>query len=706
MNPTLDLSPWLSRPPRQLSNEDLSSLSSLLAKNIRRSGIPRLQGLKPVKEFKVWEEELAKELANKNSFQNDLSIAMEFTCRKTIRDRYGCGVVYAVYNGAGSFRPLLDRYHYRTDLAWTILAQASLLSLYDKKAWLIEASEEGGSAINSLYKLAKDVLNIDGYIFTLPLHAIVGDQEYFHGMIITIFENGKVPDEEAKATLGFFVHHLGVIMGDSRRYPFPAIAFPAVNGGCLQYIEKELISAPLGTPREMLRVKHPASTSLGLWCGEDHQHSAHRPFDKMILENISFCQRSMKLKERDELIPLISRALKAVFNAEDCFFVRCGEGTEFEVIGKTPAASSEKYENTVAISAMIGAPYQMADGHRVIIAIPHYAGGRSFVGASVIIVSRDEPLLTSRIWQQVLCFCHHTFNALYTPLTEVPRDLYSNDYPWHTYIEMNHGDNITFPPFLPRTEEGIWKFGKKELSQISDWLVKSMRRSDIPWNTGMTCIEELKRCEEEGTAMELHQTTTTTIMDLCRRACKDDWQTTMNSVFDEAAKFLKGEDISLMWLAVHQGNGRFEVYHSRKGELDEEDKMACEILAQRTTLQDSRSFIPSDDPDPYSKLMHNKIGDFSFISIPVYEEDEITVQPDDDPDEWHKNPGRLIGVFTAVVRPKRPEPSYKEWSTWGMFIPRLCLVMQKAKEAGKLSYCAQNADFGGNSSVIDKLWLR
>lgn len=678
MDTSLDLRSWLSRPPRQLSNEELSSLVSLLTRTIRKNGIPRLKGLKPdinanpklTKELQEWEKNLTVEIATE-----------DFIGRRTIRERLGCRIIKAYYNGAGSFEPVPEhRYNHRNNLAHTVLAQAALISLYDKTNWLIETDKQGADTVNSLYKLAKGVLNADGHFFILPLHALNDGHEYFHGVVIAIFEKDKPPNEETKTKLGYYIHRLGAIMGESRLY-----SFPAIDGGRLQYIEKELLGDKLEGSR--------ARPSSGLWCGADHQHDAHQPFDKMILENISFCRRFLERKGVNELIPLVSRALKDVFNAEECYFIRHND-------------NASEHRRLVAITAMIGAPYQAVTGQRTVLAIPHYVGGKTFIGASIIILAQDKPLMTSRFWRRVLCFCHHTFNTIYAPTDEAPQHLYSDEYPWHAFIEMthcaNHRDDTVFPPFLPRTENEMQKFGKKELSQISDWLVKSMRQLDFPWGTGITCIEELKYYAPEDTVMEVHQTTTNTILDLCNQACREDWRLTMHSIFGEAEKFFKGEKISLMWLALHRGDGRFNIYHSSPTEFDEEDNLVCEILAQQTTLQNGAFFVASDDPDPYARLLHGKIGDHSFISIPVYQEDETTV----DPDGWHKNPGGLIGVFTVVVQPKRPEPSHGEWHTWGMFIPRLCLVIRKAKEAGRVSYCTNNADFGGDRLVIDKLWLR
>jgi hypothetical protein len=701
MNSTLDLSPWLLRPPRQLSNEELSVLISLLAKNIRRSGIPSMHGLKAdisgyprlAQEFETWEKELAKKIADKTFYSNKSDLARNYIGNDCIEKQCGCKVAFAFYNGAGSFDSLARASHYRNDLAYIILAQAALFSLYDKKSWLIELN-------NSLYKLAQGVLNTDGQILILPLHTMVDEQEYFYGMFIAIFEKSTILNETEKARLGHFVYHLSKTIGNDKAY-----SFSAINSGYLQHIEKELIDAPLDEPRKIFRVRQPAAPSIDLWCGEDHKGRSYNAFDKMILDNVAWCQRSLNTKGRNDLIPLISNILGDIFKAEECFFVKRNRNAEFEVVGKNPAAKTEKYENAVALSALIGAPYQMTDDDNVIIAIPHYACGKLFIGASVICVSRSIPPLISIAWRQLLCFCHHVFNALYSPIADVPAEHYIDDAcPWHTYVDSLDlsifKDNIVFPPSLSRISEDISKFGKKELEQISGWLLDCLRQRNFPWSTGMTCIEELKYYEEEDTALEIHQTTTTTIMDLCERACRDDWQKTMRSVFGEVPKFFTGEEIHLMWLATHQGDGRFKICHSIKGELDEEGAMICEMLAQLAALRDCHFFMSSDDPNAYAKLLRSKVGEFSFIVMPIYGEDEITVKPGG----WSKNSGGLIGVFTLVTKTGRSEPTDAEWSRWGMFVPRLCLVMRKAKEAKKLMYCDSSSDLG-ESALIKRMGL-
>jgi len=200
----------------------------------------------------------------------------------------------------------------------------------------------------------------------------------------------------------------------------------------------------------------------------------------------------------------------------------------------------------------------------------------------------------------------------------------------------------------------------------------------------ITTTGELSGYVGEKEAVECYQSSSTTITDLRARARKDTWPVTMRAVFREAYKFFGDEDVRLMCFAIHQGEDRFDIYHSGEGELDEKDQKVCEILSQLAIIKESKFFIPSRDPEPISELLRSSLGDFSFAVVPLYSERE----PDQEGfDEWRKHMGCLVGTFTITFNPGRPQPTQEEWLKWCMFIPRAYQIMEAARDAGRLKFC-------------------
>lgn len=462
----------------------------------------------------------------------------------------------------------------------------------------------------------------------LPVYSKTKRGELFHGFLIS---DGKHP------WLEFFAHHLGCEMGDGNS----SLYCPAVDGGKFQNRVEKLISGPI---KEIT----PANPSIGLV--------------PPALEKPKMQQKAKISKE------IVASELKGIFGAEEYFFAKYEDG---KMIGP--------HENVAAVSAMIGAPYQSSIGGKVVISIPQYGTDR-FIGAHVICRKADEPPLLLSRWLDVLHICQQAVGG------------WSGDYaaeaPWRGYIDVWDPlwleNTRPFPPSVSASTEDILKFGRPELGRISDWLAKYIKQRRL-YSTMIARAAELADLVGREGAMEFYQASTTTIMDICSRAEKEPWDKTVRSVFSEAAKFFAGEEIFVMWLAVNKGDGRFDIYHSGGGELVPEDRLVCEIFAQWTALMDNNFFAAADNKEPIFELMRSRIGEASFISIPVYMEDEATEREDG----WTKHTGPLAGTFTLAVSPKRGEPTATDWAKWRIFVPRICHIMKVAKSAGKLNYSIQ-----------------
>lgn len=461
----------------------------------------------------------------------------------------------------------------------------------------------------------------------LPLYSKTKRGELFHGFLIS---DNKHP------CLEFFAHHLGCELGDGD----PSLYCPAVDGGKFQNRVEKLISGPI---KEIT----PANPSAGL--------------APPVLEK----PKMQKAKISKEVV---ANELKGIFGAEEYFFAKYEDGKMIEL-----------HENVAAVSAMIGAPYQSNIGGKAVISIPQYGTDR-FIGAHVICRKVDEPPLLLSRWLDVLRICRQAVGAWGGD--------YAAEAPWRGYIDVWDPlwleNTRPFPPSVPASTEGILKFGQPELGKISDWLAKCIKQRRL-YSTMIARAAELADLVGRKGAMEFYQASTTTIMDICSRAEKEPWDKTVRSVFSEAAKFFEGEEIFVMWLAVNKGGGRFDVYHSGGGELVPEDKLACEIFAQWTTLIDNNFFAAADNNEPVFELVRSRVGEAALISIPIYIEEEATEREDG----WTKHTGPLAGTFALAVSPKRGDPAATDWAKWRMFVPRICHIMKIAKSAGKLNYSIQ-----------------
>lgn len=709
-----------------MTDWDLHELTVSMAAEIRRRGVPLRRDLgfsidrikdrlrksvtsDELRFLEGWEASLEKVIdrwPGTDRWTNAVHCIME-----SIRGRCACSdIIIALYDGAGSFSLFTGPMSMgnRESVVYALLAQASVVSRF-----------ESGFAI--------DVDRPPSKVFAMPLYSESRDgkgTEFFHGVLILKFDAGKIPGA-AIDTMCFFAHHLGRQMGIG----YPSFYLPAAGGGALQkYVQLELMDGGARTARDMLcddRIARP-SRGLAPWIVYGRRKADGFPlypdfeFRDVMERNIEWCHERQKGRKRNEAISAICDAARDILDAGECIYLEhAGRGRlKGNACGKLVCVGADVYERTAAMSAMIGAPYQTRDAGYEIIGLPQYARGE-FIGSIIFTRGIDVPPPLRSVMRDVVFFCHHLFNILYSCGDgDISDGMYSSECPWHacvdTLSDVRQGEVRMLPPSMSKGYADIAGFGplrqrseasEAELGKISDWLIRLIGREKFPSGTMATAALELAGVVGREKAIEFYQASTTTIMDLCARAGNDEWKKTARSIFGEAPKFF-GDVGLLMWLAVHSGGGRFDIYHSGEGDLDRIDRMMCEIFAQWTAVLDTFFFVSADDPNPIYELMRGRIGAASFVSIPIYGEEE----PAETPGGFRKNYGPLVGTFVLAADPGRKRPTDEEWTKWRMFIPRIYRIMKAAREAGRLQFTDMGSDprLRRHKTYLEpfKLWSR
>lgn len=701
----------------KLTNEELYNLSLELSNKIRCKGIPlpeklglTAEGSKSVihnlndknlsDTLQKWEKELDSEISRRSSGKMWYSASSYITanlerfckCEETVS---------ALCDGVGSFNLSIKKWRgSREARGYMLLAQAALLDGFNNRPCVnvserISELEKADSEVANFYKLAHKLLGEDNRYLACPLFS----ENIFHGILISKYDGNRNLVDADKDLLTFFAYHLGRKMEPANLNLYT----PVVDGGEFQkYVQNDLIDNADVRPIDKLSTNLIAKPSAGLspWfilgLRKDRSFPAYSDgtFSRAVGDAVEWCAKMKDEGKKEEAVLTISNALKELLGAKECFFMEYKGSNKFTVGGEVLKSVEDYVYDAVALSAMMGAPCQKTFGNVTVIAIPQYADGK-YVGSSVVLKNIDEPPPARNLWRHVLYFCQHVFNSLYASVAVVSDDKYSETIPWNAYVETmpEHKDDVihVFPPSLSRKPEDIAKYKDNDLSLISTWLVKYIAQFREPFSAMITPTDMLAYHLGEDGAKSFYQASTTTILDLCNRARSSSWGTTVRSIFGEAPRFFKDEDIYIMLLSLHKRDGNFNVYHSGEGELEEADRLACEILAEYSVLKDENYYLSANDHEPISELMRSRIGDSSFVVMPIYAEEEINEWDEG----WKRNLGRLVGMFTLALSPDRMQPTQAEWAKWGMFVPRIYQIMLSAKDGGKLAFSTFDKDSVG-----------